>query len=76
MVADNLAGQMAKDGGVTFVRVADAPALDGVVLAHPFRGLGYDFDVPLLSGEHVTDDTGTGFVHTAPGHGVDDYGSG
>ena len=73
VVADNLAGQMAKDGGVAFVRVADAPALDGVVLAHPFRGHGYDFDVPLLSGEHVTDDTGTGFVHTAPGHGVDDY---
>ncbi len=35
--------------------------------------LGYDFDVPLLDGDHVTDDTGTGFVHTAPGHGADDY---
>ncbi len=34
---------------------------------------GYDFDVPLLDGDHVTDDTGTGFVHTAPGHGTDDY---
>ena len=33
----------------------------------------YDFDVPLLDGDHVTDDTGTGFVHTAPGHGADDY---
>ena len=31
------------------------------------------FDVPLLDGDHVTDDTGTGFVHTAPGHGADDY---
>ena len=29
--------------------------------------------VPLLAGDHVTDDAGTGFVHTAPGHGVDDY---
>ena len=37
------------------------------------RELGYDFDVPLLDGDHVTDDTGTGFVHTAPGHGADDY---
>ena len=35
---------------------------------------GYDFDVPLLDGEHVTDDAGTGFVHTAPGHGLDDFG--
>ena len=37
------------------------------------HGLGYDFDVPLLDGDHVTDDTGTGFVHTAPGHGRDDF---
>ena len=29
--------------------------------------------MPLLDGDHVTDDTGTGFVHTAPGHGADDY---
>ena len=36
-------------------------------------GGGYDFDVPLLAGEHVTDDAGTGFVHTAPGHGRDDF---
>ena len=38
-----------------------------------FRGKGYDFDVPLLAGEHVTDDAGTGFVHTAPGHGREDF---
>ncbi len=43
------------------------------VSAHPLAALGYDFDVPLLDGDHVTDDTGTGFVHTAPGHGADDY---
>ena len=36
-------------------------------------GGGYEFDVPLLDGEHVTDDAGTGFVHTAPGHGLDDF---
>ena len=34
---------------------------------------GYDFAVPLLPGDHVTEDTGTGFVHTAPGHGRDDF---
>ena len=32
-----------------------------------------NFDVPLLAGDHVTDDAGTGFVHTAPSHGEDDY---
>jgi isoleucyl-tRNA synthetase len=42
--------------------------------AHPLRGQSdYRFMVPLLSGEHVTEETGTGFVHTAPGHGVDDF---
>ena len=34
---------------------------------------GYEFTVPLLAGDHVTDDTGTGFVHTAPGHGREDF---
>jgi isoleucyl-tRNA synthetase len=33
----------------------------------------YAFDVPLLDGDHVTDDAGTGFVHTAPGHGREDF---
>ncbi len=47
-------------------------------LAHPLRGATggngeWDFDVPMLPGEHVTDDAGTGFVHTAPSHGDDDY---
>jgi len=49
--------------------------MSGVVAAHPLAALdpGYGFDVPLLAGDHVTDDAGTGFVHTAPGHGADDY---
>jgi isoleucyl-tRNA synthetase len=42
--------------------------------AHPLRGQSdYRFMVPLLAGEHVTEDTGTGFVHTAPGHGTEDF---
>jgi isoleucyl-tRNA synthetase len=43
--------------------------------AHPLADLeaGYSFDVPLLAGEHVTDEAGTGFVHTAPGHGREDF---
>ncbi|KIT14534.1 isoleucine--tRNA ligase [Jannaschia aquimarina] len=49
-----------------------------IVCAHPLRGAEgadgeWDFDVPLLPGDHVTDDAGTGFVHTAPSHGDDDY---
>ncbi len=46
-----------------------------ITCSHPLRGLGggYDFTVPLFDGEHVTDDAGTGFVHTAPGHGREDF---
>ncbi|MDA5193941.1 isoleucine--tRNA ligase [Govanella unica] len=47
--------------------------LAGTIAHHPFHGQGYDFDVPLLPGDHVTTDQGTGFVHTAPGHGLEDY---
>jgi isoleucyl-tRNA synthetase len=50
-------------------------ALKSAVAAHPFAQTipGYHFDVPLLDGEHVTDDAGTGFVHTAPSHGREDF---
>jgi isoleucyl-tRNA synthetase len=47
----------------------------GMVCEHPLAALDthYAFQVPLLEGDHVTDEAGTGFVHTAPGHGADDY---
>jgi isoleucyl-tRNA synthetase len=44
-------------------------ALEGVKLQHPF----YPREVPIVLGEHVTTDAGTGAVHTAPGHGLEDY---
>lgn len=44
-------------------------ALEGLLLQHPF----YDRQVPVILGDHVTTDAGTGAVHTAPGHGQDDY---
>ena len=47
--------------------------LEGAVCAHPFRGKGYNYDVPVVAGDFVTTETGTGFVHIAPGHGEDDF---
>ncbi len=44
-------------------------ALEGLVLQHPF----YDMQLPVILGEHVTTEAGTGAVHTAPDHGVDDF---
>jgi len=43
--------------------------LEGLKLAHPF----YKREVPVILGDHVTTEAGTGAVHTAPGHGADDY---
>jgi len=43
--------------------------LEGVKLAHPF----YSREVPVILGDHVTTEAGTGAVHTAPGHGQEDY---
>ena len=73
--ADTLAAECAAKAKVTFKRLRDVTAdeLAALTLAHPLRELGYDFDVPLLDGDHVTDDAGTGFVHTAPSHGADDF---
>ena len=76
ILADKLAADVMKSAKVeAFEKRADVPGeqLVGLFAAHPLRTLGYGFDVPLLDGDHVTDDTGTGFVHTAPGHGADDY---
>lgn len=72
--ADDLAQACADKAKLEFKRVSDAD-LSGVVCDHPLKGFagGYDFGVPLLDGDHVTADAGTGFVHTAPGHGVDDF---
>ncbi|MDR1560915.1 MAG: isoleucine--tRNA ligase [Holosporaceae bacterium] len=47
--------------------------LEGVICRHPFYKSGYEFNVPLIHGDHVDIKAGTGFVHTAPGHGTDDF---
>lgn len=49
---------------------ATGAALENLLLAHPFYA---ERDIPLLNGDHVSDADGTGAVHTAPGHGQEDY---
>jgi isoleucyl-tRNA synthetase len=79
IIADKLAADVMKAGKVeAYEKRASVPAdeLKAALCAHPLRNAGlpgYQFDVPLLDGDHVTDDTGTGFVHTAPGHGREDF---
>ena len=51
------------------VAVVSGGQLEHMMLAHPFN----DRQVPVILGDHVTTESGTGAVHTAPGHGQDDY---
>jgi isoleucyl-tRNA synthetase len=72
VLAKELAPAVLKRAGVNeFKRLGEVPgaALEGLQLAHPF----YDRTVPVVLGEHVTLDAGTGLVHTAPGHGQEDF---
>ncbi len=78
VLADSLAASVFKAARVEgFERLGDvsAEALSVGACAHPFAATlpGYGFTVPLLAGDHVTDEAGTGFVHTAPGHGREDF---
>jgi len=76
ILADKLAQDVLDAAKVSaFKRVEDVdPAALGS-LVHPLAKLDpfFQHDVPLLAGDHVTDDAGTGFVHTAPAHGEDDF---
>ncbi|HEX5006616.1 MAG TPA: isoleucine--tRNA ligase, partial [Hyphomonadaceae bacterium] len=79
VLADKLAESVLKAAkAASWKRIGDVSStqLEIMTLAHPLRGAGlggYQYDVPMLAGGHVTDEAGTGFVHTAPGHGEDDY---
>ncbi len=72
VVAAGLLESVAKRAGLTDVRVLDTfkgATLEHAKLKHPF----YDYEVPVVLGDHVTLESGTGAVHTAPGHGQDDF---
>ena len=76
LLAEALSAQVFAETGVTGARKTASLSgrdLAGTVCRHPLDGQGYDFDVPLLPGGHVTVEQGTGLVHTAPGHGSEDF---
>jgi isoleucyl-tRNA synthetase len=76
IVALKLLPNYLQDAGITLHHVLSVHAgteLDGLICAHPLRGSGYDFDVPMLAGDFVTTEAGTGIVHMAPAHGEDDF---
>ena len=76
ILADKLAQDVLDAAKVSaFRRVGDVDPASLGSLVHPLAGLDpfFQHEVALLAGDHVTDDAGTGFVHTAPAHGEDDF---
>ncbi len=78
VLADRLASDVMRQARVLAhrrLRALSETELFPVECTHPLAEFhrGYGFPVPLLRGDHVTDDVGTGFVHTAPGHGREDF---
>ncbi|AVQ88183.1 isoleucine--tRNA ligase [Plesiomonas shigelloides] len=72
ILAADLAESVLKRAGIEGAQVLGTcrgSDLELLTLQHPF----YDFTVPVILGEHVTTDAGTGAVHTAPGHGQEDF---
>ncbi|MEM8180767.1 isoleucine--tRNA ligase [Morganella morganii subsp. sibonii] len=71
LAADLVESVMKRAGITSWIVENDCKGSDLELLRfnHPFMG----FDVPAILGDHVTLDAGTGAVHTAPGHGPDDY---
>lgn len=72
IVAIKLASSIPHFDG-TLVESFKGTCLDGHIAHHPFHDKGYEFDVPFLPADHVLDDSGTGLVHTAPTHGLEDF---
>jgi isoleucyl-tRNA synthetase len=76
VVALELLLQVCKDIGIAahhLDHVVKGAELAGTVCAHPLRGRGYDHDTPILLGDFVTIEAGTGLVHIAPNAGEDDF---
>jgi isoleucyl-tRNA synthetase len=81
ILSETLAEQVLKEAKVTDYSLLErltTDKLQAIVAEHPLKNhqaadQGYDFDVPLFTGDFVTNDAGTGFVHIAPGHGEEDW---
>ncbi len=76
IVAEPLMNEFQNEVGISASKTVwrgKGAALVGTATQHPLNGQGYDFAVKVWPGDFVTTEAGTGFVHIAPGHGVDDY---
>ena len=73
---DILRGAFMERAGITAVTELarfKGSDLEGTICHHPFYAKGYDYDVLVIEGYHVTTEAGTGYVHIAPSHGQEDF---
>ncbi|MEG8098794.1 isoleucine--tRNA ligase [Candidatus Liberibacter brunswickensis] len=75
VISNNLAHNIASQINISIELICDVKAedLSQIICSHPLEKLGYNFPVPLIDAEYVANNCGTGFVHVAPGHGIEDF---
>ncbi len=76
VVAKNLINAIAEECEIKNfkeIKTFKGSELTGTICSHPFLKMNYDYDVPMLDGQFVNLDQGTGIVHCAPSHGADDF---
>jgi len=76
VIATKLLEQVSKEceiGTYKLIKNIKGKDFEGTICSHPFKNLGYQYDVPMLEANFVTLEQGTGVVHCAPSHGPDDF---
>jgi len=76
IIAEKLVDKVLVDCKITNFEIVESfsgSELKNIICNHPFKEIGYTFDVPMLDGNFVNLEQGTGIVHCAPSHGPDDY---
>lgn len=76
IIAEKLVDKVLVDCKISNFEIVESfsgSELKNIICNHPFKEIGYTFDVPMLDGNFVNLEQGTGIVHCAPSHGPDDY---
>ncbi len=76
VIASQLLDQVSKECGIgtyKLIKQINGKDFEETICSHPFEGLGFKYDVPMLEANFVTLEQGTGIVHCAPSHGPDDF---
>ena len=75
IISTDLIQKLINDTNLKIQKIKDFNGieLEKTICKHPLHAHGYNFEVPLLPADFVTKDEGTGIVHIAPGHGIDDF---